>query len=540
MSFAVAATVAVAHAAQLGHGQAMKPPRKPRSSSGRNADRPGAPRSRPKAGLSPTEKARRIADSWGVAPDEPPAKGGRKGNAQKTARASGRPEAGRPDIARAKAERMPRSGADRSGPRKPAAGHPYADRTDTDRARPESGRPDTRRHPDEARSARRDTPTRTPAGPRPERAARTLTPRPARDMPGDRRSAAPGIGGERHANRDDRQRARGPQDRGPRDRNLGETGPRAMPRRGRPDRESGAADGASFRSAPRGDRATAPRRTASAPGPSAARARAQATPRAADEPQRIAKLLARAGVASRREIERMIAEGRVALDGVPIDTPATLLTTLRGVSVDGAPVAEAEAPRLFLFHKPAGCLTAERDPAGRPTIYDRLPAQGLPRLMPVGRLDMTTEGLLLLTNDGELKRRLELPSTGVERSYRARAFGTVSQDQLEALIEGVEVDGMHYGRIDANLERRTGHNQWIEMTLTEGKNREVRRVLEYLGLKVNRLIRTRYGPFNLGDSAPGALMEVKPADLDAFVRSLTKKGGPRGAAAEETIPGGPQ
>jgi len=234
---------------------------------------------------------------------------------------------------------------------------------------------------------------------------------------------------------------------------------------------------------------------------------------------RIAKLLARAGIASRRDIERMIADGRIALDGAVLTTPATILKSLRGVTVDGNPVSEPEPARLFLFHKPAGFLTAARDPQGRPTIYDRLPP-GLPRLMPVGRLDLSTEGLLLLTNDGELKRKLELPSTGVERTYRARAFGLVSQAQLEELAMGVEVDGMHYGRIDANLERRTGRNQWIEMTLTEGKNREVRRVLEYLGLKVSRLIRTRYGPFTLGEAASGAIVEVSARDVERFVRTL--------------------
>ena len=246
-------------------------------------------------------------------------------------------------------------------------------------------------------------------------------------------------------------------------------------------------------------------------------------PKAQGEPQRIAKLLARAGVASRREIERMIAEGRIALNGETLDTPATLLASLKGVTVDGNPVAETEETRLFLFHKPSGCLTAERDFSGRKTIYDFLPKSGLPRLMPVGRLDMTTEGLLLLTNDGGLKRTLELPATGIERTYRARAFGEVSQDQLEALIEGVEIDGMRYGRIDANLERRTGRNQWIEMKLTEGKNREVRRVLEFLGLKVNRLIRTAYGPFDLAESQPGALVEIKRGDLDRFLGTLKKR-----------------
>ena len=236
-------------------------------------------------------------------------------------------------------------------------------------------------------------------------------------------------------------------------------------------------------------------------------------------PQRIAKLLARAGVASRREIERMIADGRVAKDGVTIDTPATLLTSLNGVTVDGQPVAAPERARLFLFNKPAGVLTAERDPAGRATIYDRLP-RDLPRVVPVGRLDLNTEGLLLLTTDGGLKRELELPATGLERVYRARAYGEVSQPQLEELIDGVEIEGVRYGSIDANIERRTGANVWIEMKLTEGKNREVRRVLEYLGLRVSRLIRTRYGPFILADLPDGAVGEVRAADLVAFRQAL--------------------
>ena len=247
------------------------------------------------------------------------------------------------------------------------------------------------------------------------------------------------------------------------------------------------------------------------------------------EAQRIAKLLARAGVASRREIERMIAEGRVAIDGVAVETPATLLTSLRGVTVDGEAVQEASPARLFLFNKPAGTLTAAVDYNGRKTIYDVLP-DDLPRLMPVGRLDLNTEGLLLLTTDGELKRQLELPATGVERSYRARAYGDVTQAQLEDLIDGVEVDGVRYGPIDANLERRTGANVWVEMVLTEGKNREVRRVLEYLGLQVSRLIRTRYGPFVLGDLPPGGIGEVRQVDLIQFRASLK---GNKAKAVEE-------
>jgi 23S rRNA pseudouridine2605 synthase len=240
------------------------------------------------------------------------------------------------------------------------------------------------------------------------------------------------------------------------------------------------------------------------------------------ELHRIAKLLARAGVASRREIERMVAEGRVAVKGQVIDTPATLLASLAYVTVDGNPVAAAEPARLFLYHKPSGLLTTERDPAGRPTIYDRLP-RGLPRVMPVGRLDLSTEGLLLLTTDGGLKRTLELPATGVERAYRARAYGAVTQEALESLIDGVEIEGVRYGSIDANLERRTGANTWIEMTLTEGKNREVRRVLEYLGLKVSRLIRTRYGPFHLGDLPVGEVVEVRRHDVESLVANPRRK-----------------
>ena len=236
-------------------------------------------------------------------------------------------------------------------------------------------------------------------------------------------------------------------------------------------------------------------------------------------PQRIAKLLARAGVASRREVERMILEGRIALNGEKLTTPATVLESLEGITVDGRPVRPAAATRLFRFYKPPRTLTAERDPKGRPTIYDRLPA-GLPRLVPVGRLDFMTEGLLLLTNDGELKRQLELPRTGVVRTYRARAFGQVTQAQLERLAEGITIDGIHYGSINANLERRTGRNCWIEMSLTEGKNREVRRVLEHLDLQVSRLIRTAYGPLTLDGLEPGDADEVREAQFEAFRREL--------------------
>lgn len=239
--------------------------------------------------------------------------------------------------------------------------------------------------------------------------------------------------------------------------------------------------------------------------------------------ERIAKLLARAGVASRREVERMIAEGRVKIGEEVVSTPATVLPNLKGVTVDGKPVKAPEAARLFAFHKPAGLITAERDPAGRPTIYTALRnalPQDAPRLMPVGRLDFNTEGLLLLTNDGELKRAMELPSTGIPRTYRARTFGSVTQAQLDELIEGIEIDGMRYGKIDANMERSTGRNQWIEVTLTEGKNREVRRVLEHLGLEVSRLLRTSYGPFQLLDLPRGAAVEIRQVDVERFRKGL--------------------
>jgi 23S rRNA pseudouridine2605 synthase len=264
--------------------------------------------------------------------------------------------------------------------------------------------------------------------------------------------------------------------------------------------------GSVSRPSQRGDRSRKPR------GPKPGPAREEGA-------QRIAKLLARAGVASRRDIERMIAEGRIALNGEKLTTPATLLENLQGVTVDGQPVKSPGAARLFCFYKPAGSLTAARDPKGRPTIYDKLP-QGLPRLMPVGRLDFMTEGLLLLTNDGELKRQLELPSTGVVRRYRARAFGDITQAQLEELAEGVTIEGIRYGSIDANLERRTGRNCWIELSLTEGKNREVRNVLAYLGLQVSRLIRTSYGPFTVEGLAPGDVGEIQREELFQFRRTL--------------------
>ena len=221
----------------------------------------------------------------------------------------------------------------------------------------------------------------------------------------------------------------------------------------------------------------------------------------------------------------MIADGRVSIDGKVLTTPAVKLNNLNGVTVDGKAVAQAEAPRLFAFHKPSGLITAERDPKGRPTIYTAL-RNALPknagRVMPVGRLDFNTEGLLLLTNDGEMKRAMELPSSGIPRTYRARAFGDITQAQLDELIEGIEIDGIRYGRIEADLERGSGKNRWVRMTLTEGKNREVRLVLEHLGLQVNRLLRVGYGPFELGELARGQAVEIRQADVERFRKQLTR------------------
>lgn len=260
-----------------------------------------------------------------------------------------------------------------------------------------------------------------------------------------------------------------------------------------------------------GSAKSAPRKAPARPRSNASDAEVDSEGDLIDGPQRIAKLLARAGVGSRRDVERMIDEGRIALNGELITQPAPLLASLDGLTVDGNPVAKPVSTRLYRFYKPVGCLTAARDPKGRKTIYDVLP-EGLPRLMPVGRLDYNTEGLMLLTNDGEFKRKLELPASGVERTYRARAFGDVSQAQLEELVLGVEIDGVRYGKIDANLERRTGRNQWIELTLTEGKNREVRNVLEHLGLQVSRLIRVRYGEFSI-DGLEAGQVDVVPRDI---------------------------
>jgi len=225
-------------------------------------------------------------------------------------------------------------------------------------------------------------------------------------------------------------------------------------------------------------------------------------------PMRIAKALARAGLCSRREAERWIGEGRVAVNGSVITSPALDVAQSDRIVVDGKPLPAADPPRLWRYHKPRGRVTTHRDPQGRPTVFDALP-EDMPRVISIGRLDFNTEGLLLLTNDGELARHLELPSTGWMRRYRVRAHGNTTPEALAKLKDGVEVGGVRYGPIEASISKVQGTNVWLDIGLREGKNREVRKILEHLGLTVNRLIRVSYGPFQLLDLPPGVVEPVK-------------------------------
>src|SRR5713101_9279537 len=240
-------------------------------------------------------------------------------------------------------------------------------------------------------------------------------------------------------------------------------------------------------------------------------------------PERIAKVMARAGLCSRRDAERWVAEGRVAVDGTVLTSPAVTVTAENEVRVDGRPLPAPERARLWRYHKPAGLVTTHRDEKGRATVFAALPA-GLPRLVSVGRLDLNSEGLLLLTNDGALARRLELPATGWVRRYRVRVHGFVDPARLAALAGGTTVDGVSYGPIRATLDRQQGSNAWLTLSLHEGRNREVRRVLEHLGYPVTRLIRLAYGPFQLGHLARGMVEEV----TNKVLREQLGKGGAAG------------
>ncbi len=251
--------------------------------------------------------------------------------------------------------------------------------------------------------------------------------------------------------------------------------------------------------------------------------------------ERIAKVIARAGLCSRRDAEKLIAEGRVLLDGKKLDTAAVTVGPANIIRVDGKVLPKPEPPRLYRYNKPRGRVTTSRDPEGRPTIYDDLP-KGLPRLQPVGRLDLNSEGLLLLTNDGGLKRQLELPSSALVRRYRVRVYGQVDEERLAGLKKGTVIDGFSYGPIEAEIERRTGTNTWLIMALQEGKNREIRQVCRYLGLQVNRLIRLSYGPLELGDLPTGEVRSVPSSQLKTIFGEERDARTRKGFAKSKTKP----
>jgi 23S rRNA pseudouridine2605 synthase len=231
-----------------------------------------------------------------------------------------------------------------------------------------------------------------------------------------------------------------------------------------------------------------------------------------EEPQRIAKYLARAGVASRREVERMIAIGQVELNGTILDTPAIKVTSADVIVVNGETIGAAEEVRFWRYYKPIGLVTTDNDEKGRNTIYDYMPDH-MPRVMSVGRLDINSEGLLLLTNDGGLKRKLELPATGWLRRYRVRVNGNPTEEMVAPLRQGIVVDRERFKGMEVRLDRQQGANAWLTIGLREGKNREIRRAMEYVGLRVNRLIRTSYGPFKLDDLQPGEVEEMRPKTI---------------------------
>lgn len=241
------------------------------------------------------------------------------------------------------------------------------------------------------------------------------------------------------------------------------------------------------------------------------------------QPERIAKRLARAGLCSRRDAERWIAAGRVAVDGKVLDTPAFVVTDKSRIEVDGKPLPDADRPRLWRYHKPPGELVTARDPQGRKTVFDALP-KSMPRTIAVGRLDYNSEGLLLLTNDGGLARRLELPANGWVRRYRARVHGEVDPERLAGLENGLTVDGVRYGPIKAQLDRQQRSNAWLDIALAEGKNREVRKVLAHLDMPVVRLIRVAFGPFQLGELERGAVEEMPAQALDKLLGLKTQRG----------------
>lgn len=375
--------------------------------------------------------------------------------------------------------------------------------------RPAGERP-FRRRDDEARPQREERPYRDRAE-RSERPARAGGERPFRPRDGEERRPP-------RDRSDDRSRSERPF----RERSSSGERPARPPRR--EDRGEGRSFGGKRFEGPRGSNPTRSRPDR-AHRSAAEIAEAVSAPAAPQEPERIAKVMARAGVASRRDSEAMIAEGRVSVNGKVIESPALDVGPNDVVLVDGEPLPARERTRLWFYHKPRGLVTTNHDPEGRPTVFDALP-EDLPRVLSVGRLDINTEGLLLLTNDGGLARMLELPETGWLRRYRVRAFGQVNQAQLDTLKDGVTIDGVHYGPVVAQFEREQGSNTWLTVDLREGKNREVKTVLEHLGLQVNRLIRVSFGPFQLGDLPEGEAEEIRSRVLkDQLGAELMAKAG---------------
>ncbi len=430
-----------------------------------------------------------------------------------------RPQGDRPYRARPEGDR-PRNDGDRpfrarpDGDRpRPQGDRPFRARPEGDRPRPQGDRPYASRgdrpQGDRPFRARPDGDRPRPDGDRPFRA------RPDGDRPrpqGDRPFRARSEGGDRpFRSRDDRPQGDRPNFR-PRDDRGGD-----RPFRSRDDRPQGDRP---FRARPDGDRPVRNREE----GAASARPRFEDRGRGGPEQRekgpkirksfsdRIAKVIARAGLCSRRDAEAWIEAGRVAVNGTILTSPALDVTERDVVTVDGTQLPSKERTRLFLYHKPRGLVTTAWDPEGRPTVFGSLPA-GLPRVVTIGRLDINTEGLLLLTNDGGLARVVSLPDTGWLRRYRVRAYGDITQADLDALRNGVTIDDMHYGPIEAEIERETGDNVWITLGIREGKNREVKRVLEHLGLVVNRLIRVSFGPFQLNDLPEGSVEEVRTAVL---------------------------
>ncbi len=417
---------------------------------------------------------------------------------------SDRPSSGETMIKGAFRPRKPRDEGARPDSRPAGEGRSFSENRDRDGGkrrfspskgprRSSSDRPDfakTGRPPRERREGDRPSGERS-TGDRPFRA------RPSGDRPFRERREGDRPSGERSTG-DRPFRARPSGDRPFRERREGDRPFGDRPRGPRPPRDGSFRDQGKSRGRPPEGRGGRSARPQSAP-----------KPRPGD---RIAKVMARAGLCSRRDAEAWILQGRVVVNGETLATPARDIVPSDRVEVDGKPLPLRERTRLFLYHKPRGLVTTARDPEGRPTVFAQLP-KGLPRLISVGRLDINTEGLLLLTNDGGLARIIELPETGWLRRYRVRCFGEINQATLDTLKEGVTIDGMHYGPIEATLDREKGDNVWLTLGLREGKNREVKRVLEYFGLAVNRLIRVSFGPFQLGELAEGAVEEVRTGFL---------------------------